>query len=318
MEERIITFRYEFDVTGKRVPVRAIQCNGEGYINCLDITKIFFEIEQGEEQSNQIRPEEVEIITSNIITTQNVKTAKQGRFYAESGEAVQFLLYIGKSLKNNLKEYNRLVDWLSFWQGTAKATTLERIGEHLSFAPLLYQHDKLLESEGVEQDTQYTVSHWLQNYCGILDASLIKSFTYKICRPISESYKTTKLRQPEENESETKIYKRSEFCAILSMIRQIVYGDGFYERFNGYFYKLPKQSQSERNKSPQVRQKFYEYRDSGKLQNISEADLEIAIQDIWGDKALLHTGISQLPYSVDLFRRLLRSANITGRINKAA
>ena len=30
MQNRIITFQYEFDVTGKRVPVDAVQSNGDG------------------------------------------------------------------------------------------------------------------------------------------------------------------------------------------------------------------------------------------------------------------------------------------------
>ncbi|WP_414622007.1 hypothetical protein [Calothrix sp. CCY 0018] len=61
MEKKIIKFQYEFDVTGRRVPVDAIQSNGDGFINCLDLTKILIEIEHGKAESLKIKPEEVEI-----------------------------------------------------------------------------------------------------------------------------------------------------------------------------------------------------------------------------------------------------------------
>ena len=127
-------------------------------------------------------------------------------------------------------------------------------------------------------------------------------------RNISEALKATKQREPDKNESGTFIFDRSEFAAILGTIRQLIYGDDFKERFEGYFANL---SEQKKDRDYQVRQKFYEYKNAGKLKNISEADLETATTYIWGKGALEHTGASQLPYSVDLFKKLLLNANIT-------
>lgn len=307
MQNRIITFQYEFDVTGRRVPVRAVQSNGDGFINCLDLTKVLLEIEHGRAESLKIKSEEIEKITSNIIQTHEIRARKD--FYAESGQAIEFLLHADQFSKRNYDEYERLLDWLYFWQQTAKATVLERIGEHLAFAPLLDQYDKLLEREGVDRDAKQTLSEWLKSYCGITENSLINSFSYKIRRIASETLKATKQREPEKNESGDFIYDRSEFAAILNIIRQIVYGDDFRKRFEGYFANLEGQK---KDRNYQVRQKFYEYKNAGKLKSMSKADLEAAIINIWGKSALEHTGASHLPYSVDLFKRLLLEANVTG------
>ncbi|AKG21471.1 hypothetical protein [Calothrix sp. 336/3] len=308
MQDRIIKFQYEFDVTGRRVPVRTVQSNGDGFINCLDLTKILLEIEHGKVASLKIKPEEIEKITTDIIQTHEIRATKE--FYAESGQGVEFLLHADQFSQKNNKEYERLIDWLYFWQQTAKATILERIGEHLAFMPLLDQYDKLLETEQIDVNEKQTLTGWLKSYCGISEASLLDLINNKIRRSISEALKTTKQREPDENESGIHIYNRSEFALGLSTIRQLIYGDGFIERFESYFYKL---SGQKRDRNYQVKQKFYEYRDAGKLKNISEADLKVAVQYIWGTDALKHTGASQLPYSVDLFKRLLRDAEVTGR-----
>ncbi len=213
-------------------------------------------------------------------------------------------------MTSNHNEYERLLDWLYFWQQTAKATILEGVGEHLAFAPLLDQYDKLLETEGIDRDAKQTLTEWLKSYCGITETSLVSSFNYKMRRNISEALKATKQREPDKNESGTFIFDRSEFAAILGTIRQLIYGDDFKERFEGYFANL---SEQKKDRDYQVRQKFYEYKNAGKLKNISEADLETATTYIWGKGALEHTGASQLPYSVDLFKKLLLNANITGK-----
>jgi hypothetical protein len=308
MQERIIEFQYEFDVTGRRVPVRTVQSNGDGFINCLDLTKVLLEIEHGKVESLKIKPEEVEKIASDIIQTHGIRATKE--FYAESGQGVEFLLHADQFSQNNNKEYERLIDWLYFWQQTAKATILERIGEHLAFMPLLDQYDKLLETEKIDMDERQTLTGWLKSYCGISEASLLDLINTKTRRIISEALKATKQRDPQKNESGIYIYNRSEFAAILSIIRQLIYGDGFRERFESYFYNL---SGQKKDRNDQVKQKFYEYKETGKLKSISETDLEVAILDIWGKDALKHTGASQLPYSVDLFKRLLRDADFTGK-----
>jgi hypothetical protein len=266
------------------------------------------EIEHGKVESLKIKPEEVEKIASDIIQTHGIRATKE--LYAESGQGVEFLLHADQFSQNNNKEYERLIDWLYFWQQTAKATILERIGEHLAFMPLLDQYDKLLETEKIDIDERQTLTGWLKSYCGISEASLLDLINNKTRRIISEALKATKQREPQKNESGTYIYNRSEFAAILSIIRQLIYGDGFRERFEGYFYNL---SGQKKDRNYQVKQKFYEYKETGKLKNISEADLEVAILDIWGKDALKHTGASQLPYSVDLFKRLLRDADVTGK-----
>lgn len=311
MEEKVIIFQYEFDITGKRVPVRARQSDTQGFINCLDLTKILLEIEYGEAKSVNIKPEEVAKITNDIIQIHGIKTIEE--FYAESGKAVGFLKYADQFSKNNTKEYQRLVDWLGFWLETATATALENIGEHLAFAPLLYQHDKLLEAEGVDRDEKRTLNKWLQDYCGIQETSLISSLSYKKRQSIAETVRATKQREPDKS-NEGFIYDRSEFAAILGTIRQLTYGNEFPKRFQSYFYNLPKETEG---RGSQIRRNFYKYKQSGKLKNISDSDLEVAIINIWGRNALKHTGTSQLPYSVDLFKRLLLNANITGRAKNA-
>ncbi|MEM9924435.1 MAG: hypothetical protein AAF915_11905 [Cyanobacteria bacterium P01_D01_bin.50] len=307
MQNRIITFQYEFDFTGKRVPIRAVQSNGDGFINCLDLTKVLLEIEHGEVESLKISPEEVENITSDIIQIHGMRATQE--FYAESGQGIEFLAYADQFSKNNHNEYKRLVDWLYFWQQTAKATILERIGEHLAFAPLLDQYDKLLETEEIDRDAKQTLTQWLKNYCGITETSLVNSINHKTRRSVSEALKATKQREPDKNESGTSIFNRSEFAAILGTIRKLVYGEDFTERFRSYFTTL---SGQKKDRDYQVKQKFYEYKNAGKLKNISEADLEAAIAYIWGKDALEHTGASQLPYSVDLFKKLLLHADVTG------